>query len=84
MASQILEDLKTEVQNDVTVMGSATILINGFAARVQAAVDAAITGGASAADLAPVQAEVDALKAGSADLASAVAQNTPGATEGPG
>lgn len=79
MASQILEDLKAEVQNDVTVMGSATILINGFAARQQTAIDAALANGATAEQLAPVQAEVDALKAGSADLSQAVAANTPAA-----
>lgn len=77
MPSQILADLQAEVTKDVSVMGSATTLINGFAARVQAAVDAAIAGGASAADLAPVQAEVDALRAGATDLATAVAANTP-------
>ena len=77
MPAQVLADLEAEVTNDVTVMGSATILINGFAARVQAAIDAALAGGATAAELAPVQAEVDALKAGSTDLAAAVVANTP-------
>jgi len=75
----ILDDLQAEVTKDVAVMSSATTLINGIAARVQAAVDAALAGGATAAQLAPVQAEVDALKAGSADLASAVTANTPAA-----
>jgi hypothetical protein len=55
------------------------MLINGFAARVQAAVDQAIANGASAAELAPVQAEVDALKAASDALSQAVAANTPSA-----
>lgn len=73
----VLDALAAEVTNDVTVMGSATILINGFAARTQAAIDAALANGATAEQLAPVQAEVDALKAGSADLATAVAANTP-------
>ena len=74
---QVLDDLKAEVENDVTVMGSATKLINGFAARLQAAVDAALANGATAEQLAPVTDEVAALKAGSADLAAAVQANTP-------
>lgn len=77
MSAQVLEDLKNEVANDVTVMGSATILINGFAARQQAAIDKAIANGATAEQLAPVQDEVNALKAGASDLSTAVAANTP-------
>jgi len=79
MASEILGNLKAEVANDVTVMGSATALINGFAARQQAAIAAAIANGATAEELAPVQSEVDALKASAADLAKAVTANTPAA-----
>lgn len=75
----ILDDLQAEVTKDVAVMSSATTLINGIAVRQQAAVDAALAAGATAAQLAPVQAEVDALKAGSTDLASAVTANTPAA-----
>lgn len=77
MPPKILDDLQAEVAEDVTIMGSATKLINGFAARVQAAVDAALANGATAEQLAPVQAEIDALNAGSNDLAAAVAANTP-------
>lgn len=80
MANEILDNLAAEVANDVTVMASATTLINGFAARVQAAVDAAIAAGATAEQLAPVQAEVDSLKAGATDLATAVSTNTPAAS----
>lgn len=74
---QVLDDLAAEITNDVTVMGSATTLINGIAARIQAAVDAALAGGATAEQLAPVQAEVDSLRSASADLSAAVAANTP-------
>lgn len=76
MPPTILDDLQSEVAADVAVMSSATTLINGIAARVQAAVDQALAGGATAEQLAPVQAEVDALKAGAADLSAAVAANT--------
>jgi hypothetical protein len=79
MANPILAVLNDQVTNATTVMASATILINGIAARVQAAVDAALANGASEAELVPVQAEVDALKSSSGDLAAAVQANTPAA-----
>jgi hypothetical protein len=75
----ILDDLNTAVTNATTVQASAVALINGFAARVQAAIDKAIAGGATAEQLAPVQTEVDSLNASSADLATAVQANTPAA-----
>lgn len=76
MSSPILAALEAEVTEATTVMASATALINGFAARVQAAVDAAIANGATAEELAPVQAEIDALNAAGEALASAVVANT--------
>lgn len=75
MPQPILDNLASTVTDTVGVMQSATVLINGFGARMQAAVDAAIAGGATAEQLAPVQAEVDALSAGKADLATAIAAN---------
>ncbi len=80
MPSPILGDLETSVTNATTVMASATALINGIAARIQAAVDAALANGATAEELAPVQAEADALKASASDLSAAVEANTPGGT----
>jgi hypothetical protein len=77
MSSPILTDLANEVTSITGVVDSAIALINGFAARMQAAVDAALLNGATAAELAPVQAEVDSLKASDAALAAAVAANTP-------
>lgn len=71
----ILDSLANTVTDTVGVMQSATVLINGFGARMQTAVDAAIAGGATAEQLAPVQAEVDALAAGKTDLAAAIAAN---------
>jgi Mg2+ and Co2+ transporter CorA len=77
MANPVLAELEKEVASDVTVMGSATTLINGFASRQQAAIDAALANGATAEQLAPVQSEVDALKAGATALSAAVVANTP-------
>lgn len=75
----ILVDLAAEVTRNTDVTASALALITGFAARQQAAIDAALANGATAAELAPVQAEVDALKASDDALAAAVAANTPAA-----
>ena len=75
MANPVLDALQAQVTAVVGVMQSATTLINGFAARQQAAIDAAIANGATAEQLAPVQAEVDALKAAADPLAAAVAAN---------
>jgi hypothetical protein len=83
MAAPVLTDLATAVSNITTVAASATALINGIAARVQAAVDAAIAGGATAAELAPVQAEVDALNSNATSLAAAVSANTPAQAKKP-
>jgi hypothetical protein len=77
MASPILAQLEAQVTASTAVEASAVLLINGIAARVQAAVDAALANGASAAELAPVQTEVDAMKASSDTLSAAVAANTP-------
>ncbi len=82
MPSPILADLAAEVTATTTVMASAAALIRGIAARVQAAVDAALANGATAEELAPVQAEVDALKASETDLGAAISENTPAAEGG--
>ena len=76
MANKTIDDLVAQVEKSKTVEKSATLLIGGIAARMQAAVDAAIAGGVSAADMAPVQAEIDSLGASSDDLATAVSANT--------
>jgi hypothetical protein len=75
MANPTLDNLAAAVTKIEGVADSAIALINGIAARIQAAVDAAIAGGASAADLAPVQAEVDGLNAKADALSAAVAAN---------
>lgn len=78
--NEILTDLGDKVTKATTVMSSATTLIGGIAARVQAAVDAALANGATAEELAPVQAEADALSASADELSAAVSANTPAAT----
>jgi hypothetical protein len=79
MGNPTLDALQAQVTSTTAVEASALALINGIAARVQAAVDAAIAGGATAADLAPVQAEIDAMKASADALSAAVIANTPAA-----
>lgn len=74
--SQILNDLEAQVAETISVEKSAVTLINGIAARVQAAVDVAIAGGATAEELAVVQAEVEAMKASAADLSAAISANS--------
>lgn len=72
---QSITDLQTEVSETVGVMQSATTLINGIAARVQAAVDAALAAGATpevVALLTTLKADLDA---NSTALADAVAAN---------
>jgi hypothetical protein len=75
MPPQILADLAAVVERTKTIENSAVTLINGIAKRVQDAIDKALAGGASAADLAPVQDEVNAMNASADALAAAVAAN---------
>lgn len=79
MPPQVLDDLAASVTNITNVADSAIAALNGIAARIQAAVDAAIAGGATAAQLAPVQDEVNALNAKAQALADAIVANTPAA-----
>lgn len=73
---QVLDDLAAQVKVNTDVEESAVLLINGIAGRIQAAVDKAIAGGATAEQLAPLTDEIATLKKGSDDLAAAVAANT--------
>jgi hypothetical protein len=75
----ILDDLAAQVKATTDAEDAAILLLNGIAARIQAAVDAALVGGATAAQLAPVQDEVNALKAKTDELSAAVVANTPAA-----
>ena len=76
MPNPVLDALKAQVERNTSVEKSAEILINGFAARMQAAVDAALANGATAEELAPVTDEIAALNQSAADLAAAVNANT--------
>jgi hypothetical protein len=72
-----IDQLEAAVANAVTVVDSAIALINGIAARIQAAVDAALAGGVTAAELASaITDEIDAINAKSSALAAAVQANT--------
>lgn len=73
MSNPVLADLAQAVTDTVGVEQSAVVALNGVAARIQAAVDAALANGATAEELAPVQDEVNNLVAAKDALAAAVA-----------
>lgn len=75
----VLDALQAQVTRNNDVIASAVLLINGLADRIASAVAAAIANGATAAELAPVQAEIDAMKAKDDELAASIAANTPAA-----
>ena len=75
MPAQVLSDLAAATAKAKGAMESATILINGIALKVQAAVDLALANGASEADLVPVQQLVTDLNNDADVLAAAVAAN---------
>ncbi len=77
MANQTITDLSAEVAEEVTVMKSAEALISGFAARLQAGIDAALAGGATATELAALAQLKTDLDTGGTALAAAVEANTP-------
>jgi hypothetical protein len=82
MPNPILGSLEAAVTKATTVNDSAIALINGFAQRLTDAIAAAVANGATAEELAPVQAEADALSASADALAAAVSANTPAAPGG--
>lgn len=75
--AKVLDDLQAAVTNETSVVQAAILLINGFSQRLADAVAKALENGATEEELAPVQAEVDALNASATALGSAVAANTP-------
>jgi len=77
MTNPILDALAAQVTANINAESSALTLINGISARVQAGIDTALAGGATAAQLAPIQAEVTAMQTSAAALAAAVVANTP-------
>lgn len=77
MPNPIIDNLAAQVTALDGVVTQAIAFINGSPARIQAAIDAALAGGATASDLAPVQAEADLMKTDAANLAAAIAAQTP-------
>jgi hypothetical protein len=75
MANPVLADLTSNVTKANGAMESATVLINGFKTKLDAAVAAAIANGATADELAPLQALSTALSNDADALAAAVAAN---------
>ena len=71
--SPVLDQLAAQVAATIDVEKSAVALIMGFAARLEAAVAAALAGGATAEQLAPVTDEIAAMKSSADALAAAVA-----------
>lgn len=72
MPSPTFGALAAAVTKTTDVEDAAIQALNGIAGRITAAVDAALANGATAAELAPVQAAADA-------LAAAIVANTPAA-----
>lgn len=72
----VIDALAAEVAQEVDIMKSAKILIDGFAARTQAAIDAALANGATAEQLVPVTQIVTDLNDNGDALAASVAANT--------
>lgn len=76
MPNPVLADLQAAVDRIEGVAESATTLINGIAARIQAAIDQALENGATAEQLQPFVDEVAQLNAQAEALAAAVAANS--------
>ena len=72
-----IDALNAETTRNTTVVGSALALINGFAARLDAAVAAAVAAGATQAQLTELNQLSAGLKSNDDQLAAAVAANTP-------
>jgi Fe-S cluster assembly scaffold protein SufB len=74
-----LSGITNAVTKATSIEASAQALIEGFAARLQSAVDAATANGATAEQLAPVSDLATALDTESDALQAAVSANTPAA-----
>jgi hypothetical protein len=74
-----LDTLTAQVAQNTTVIGSAKVLINGFAAQLASAIAAAQAAGATPVQLQKMTDLQTAVKASDDDLAAAVAQGTPAA-----
>lgn len=79
MSAPVLADLEREINEAKSVMESATVLINGFQARLDAAVQSALDSGATAAQLEPFTSLSQELSNNTDALSAAVVANTPSA-----
>lgn len=77
MAVAAIDALVSDVAALGTVADSAIALLNGITARIAAAIAAALAGGATAAELAPLTALHTDLTVKTQQLADAVLANTP-------
>lgn len=75
MPNPVLGDLTVNVNKAKGAMESATVLINGIQAKVDAAVQAALNNGATAEELAPLTQLSAELGTDADKLATAVAAN---------
>ena len=75
MSQPILDDLTANVTKAEGAMDSATVLINGFKAKLDAAVAAAQANGATAEELAPLTSLSSEVGVKADALAAAVAAN---------
>jgi hypothetical protein len=75
MTNPVVGTLVTDVTNAKGAMESATVLLNGFQARLDAAVAQALANGASEAELQPLTDLSTSFEADTAALAAAVAAN---------
>jgi len=80
-AQEIIQEIMDEATADVTVMGSAAVVINGIDQLVKDAVAKAIENGATAEQLAPFSDVTAALAAQRTGLATAIAARTAAQTE---
>jgi murein L,D-transpeptidase YcbB/YkuD len=82
---EALAALQTDVANEDTVIDGAVTLINGFAAQIQAAVQAALAAGAPKETLAAFSTLADEVNSKASALAAAVASAPSGTVQpGPG
>lgn len=77
MPNPVAQGVIDAVTAQTTLNASVQAWIDGSAARQQAAIDAAIAGGISAADMAGVQKALDDMKADAPKLPAALVANTP-------
>lgn len=77
MAASNIDPLIAQIKADDDVVDSAVLFINGSAARLDAAVQAALANGATAAELQPLVDEINLQKSKAQTLAEAIAANTP-------